>query len=148
MKPEIKAYLEQAHTPHQEALHTLRQTILANLPKGFEETMQYKMISYVVPHSMYPAGYHCKPSDALPFISLASQKNFIALHHLGMYAMPELVAWFVAEYPKHSKTKLDMGKGCIRFKNPENIPYTLLAELFQKISLQDWIKCYEEKIRK
>ena len=122
----------------------LRDTILKNIPKGFEEGISYGMIGYVVPHTLYPEGYHCDPKLPLPFVSIASQKNFIALHHMGIYASPKLLEWFVTEYPKHCKTKLDMGKGCIRFKKADQIPYDLIAELMQKINVKDWIKMYQE----
>ena len=121
----------------------LRQTILDNLPKGFEETMNYGMLGYVVPHSLYPDGYHCDPKLPLPFLNLASQKNHIGFYHMGIYSNQELMDWFVGEYPKHVSTKLDMGKSCIRFKNPEKIPYELLGELVAKVSVQDWIDTYE-----
>ena len=129
-------------------MQRLRETLLTHLPKGFEETMSYGMPAYVVPHSLYPAGYHCKPAEPLPYISIASQKNFIALHHVGMYMSPELTAWFTAEYPKHSKTKLDMGKGCIRFKKPEAIPLDLIGELAGRMTPGQWIEIYERVLRK
>jgi hypothetical protein len=106
------------------------------------------MPSFVVPKSLYPAGYHCTPSEPLPFISIASQKNFIALYHMGIYAQPQLHDWFVSEYPNHCKSKLDMGKSCIRFKKPQEIPYNLLAELFTKMSPQAWIDLYESNLKK
>ena len=124
----------------------LRQTILDNIPKGFEETMSYGMIGYVVPKSTYPAGYHCDTSLPLPFASIASQKNFIALYHMGIYANSEILDWFVAEYPKYCKRKLDMGKSCIRFKKLEEIPFDLIAELMQKMSMQEWIDLYEKNV--
>jgi len=101
------------------------------------------MIGYVVPHAIYPKGYHCSPHLPLPFVSIAAQKNFIALYHMGIYAQPELLNWFVQEYPKHVSAKLDMGKSCIRFKKIDNIPFQLIAELMKKMSVQDWINCYE-----
>jgi hypothetical protein len=106
------------------------------------------MLCYSVPHSRYPAGYHCNPEQPLPFISVASQKNFIALYHMGIYADPELLAWFTAEYPKHSKTKLDMGKSCIRFKKPEAIPFALIAELAGKMTPDQWIERYEAAFKR
>jgi hypothetical protein len=126
----------------------LRDTVVKNIPKGFEECMQYGMISYVVPHSIFPDGYHCDPKTPLPFISIASQKNFIALYHMGIYANPKLLDWFVNEFPKHSKSKLDMGKSCIRFKKADQIPYDLIAELMQKITVEDWIKLYQNAFLK
>lgn len=126
----------------------LRETILANIPNGFEEQMSYGMIGYVVPKSLYPAGYHCNTDLPLPFTNIASQKNFIALYHSGIYANKEIFDWFISEYPKYCKRKLDMGKSCIRFKNPEEIPFELIAELLQKISVQDWIHIYETTIKR
>jgi Domain of unknown function (DU1801) len=136
-------YIAALPAERQGVITQLHNTIMKNLPKGFQETMAYGMITYVVPHSLYPKGYHCNPKQALPFISIASQKNFIALYHMGIYANPTLLDWFVSEYPKHAKTKLDMGKSCIRFKKVEDIPYTLIAELIQKVSVKDWIATYE-----
>jgi uncharacterized protein YdhG (YjbR/CyaY superfamily) len=141
-------YLNQLPEERQEAMHKLRQTILNNLPKGFSETISYGMIGYVVPHELYPAGYHCDPKLPLPFLSIASQKNFIAFYHMGIYANPTLHDWFVSEYPKHVKTKLDMGKSCIRFKKPELIPFDLLAELIKRMSAQEWIALYEKNLKR
>ncbi|MCB0535085.1 MAG: DUF1801 domain-containing protein [Saprospiraceae bacterium] len=131
-----------------DAFTRLRETIQENIPDGFQEGMSYGMIGYVVPHSIYPSGYHCDPKLPLPFASIASQKNFIALYHMGLYANEELLKWFVAEYPKHSKTKLDMGKSCIRFKKPEAIPFELIAELMQKMSVDDWVELYETHLKR
>jgi uncharacterized protein YdhG (YjbR/CyaY superfamily) len=144
----ISAYLEEIPEERKDALKKLRETIQKNIPKGFVEQMTYGMIGYVVPHSIYPNGYHCTPELPLPFISFASQKNFIAVYHMGIYANPELLNWFVAEYPKHSTQKLDMGKSCIRFKKADQIPFELIAELAQKMSVQEWITCYESQIKK
>mgnify|MGYP000312492721 CR=1 FL=1 len=141
-------YIIELPEDRREPMQKLRETIKKNLPKGFEETMQYGMISYVVPHSIYPEGYHCKPTDALPFLSIASQKNHIAFYHMGIYSDPNLYAWFTAAYPKHTSNKLDMGKSCIRFKNAKNIPFELLGELTTKISVDDWIAKYESMIKR
>ncbi|WP_342439444.1 DUF1801 domain-containing protein [Paenibacillus sp. FSL L8-0436] len=144
-------YISQLPEDRQEAITQLRSTIKGNLPSGFEETMSYGMITYVVPHHLYAPGYHVNAEQPLPFISIASQKNFIALYHMGVYMYPELLAWFRREYPKHVQTKLDMGKSCIRFKKTNNIPYGLIAELSSKITVQEYIEIYEretEKIRK
>jgi len=126
----------------------LRAIILKNMPKGLEEGMSYNMLGYYVPHSVYPAGYHCNTKLPLPFINLASQKNFIALYHSGIYAKKELYDWFVGEYPKHCKYKIDMGKSCIRFKKSEDIPYTLIQELLNKMTVKEWIDIYEKSIQK
>ena len=144
----VSAYLEEIPEERKDALKKLRETILKNIPKGFVEQMTYGMIGYVVPHSIYPNGYHCTPELPLPFMSFASQKNFIAIYHMGIYANPELLNWFVTEYPKHSTQKLDMGKSCIRFKKVNQIPFELIAELAQKMSVQEWITCYESQIIK
>lgn len=140
-------YLDQLPEDRKQTMDRLRKTILDNLPKGFEEGMSYGMIGYVVPHNLYPSGYHCDPKLPLPFISLASQKNFIALYHMGIYASPALYDWFVAEYPKHAKYKLDMGKSCIRFKKPEDIPYELIGQLVSKMTVNEWIATYESQLR-
>ena len=125
----------------------LRETILQNIPKGFEEQLSYGMIGYIVPFSIYPKGYHCNTKLPLPFVNIANQKNFISLYHMGIYVKPDLYDWFVAEYPKHSKQKLDMGKSCIRFKKMDQIPYDLIAELIQKITPDNWIEYYEANIK-
>ncbi|WP_343748067.1 DUF1801 domain-containing protein [Fluviicola sp.] len=129
------------------ALNKLRKTILDNLPGGFKECLNYGMVGYVVPHTIYPAGYHCDPKLPLPFMSFASQKNFIAFYHMGLYANQELLNWFVSEYTKVSKTKLDMGKSCVRFKKPDQIPFGLIGELVSKISAEEWIALYEKNLK-
>lgn len=141
-------YVHQAPQESRKPLQTLRDTINANLSKGFREGIQYGMIAYFVPHSIYPNGYHCKPSEPLPFMSFASQKNSINLYHMGLYAHQELYDWFVTEYPKHCKDTLDMGKSCIRFKKIDNIPYKLIGELTSKMTAEDWIEIYETKLKK
>jgi hypothetical protein len=141
-------YLETLPADRQQTISQLRKVLLENLPAGFTEIMSYGMIGYVVPHTLYPPGYHCDPKQPLPFINIASHKNFIALYHLGLYANPELLDWFTTEYPKHGKTKPDMGKSCIRFKQPAEIPYNLLAALAAKLTPQQWIAHYESQLRK
>lgn len=144
----VKEYIDAIPEERKEHFNKLRQTIIDNLPEGFEETMQYNMPAFVVPLSTYPAGYHVKKDTPLPFVSIASQKNFIGLYHMGVYADPKVLEWFVEEYPKHSKRKLDMGKSCIRLKKMEEIPYELIGELMKKISVKDWIKTYESHYKK
>lgn len=139
----VDQYMAELPADRKPAMEKLRATIVKNLPNGFEETMSYGMLAYVVPHSLYPAGYHCDPKLPLPFMSLASQKNSINFYHMGIYAKPDLLAWFTDAYPKHVKGKLDMGKSCLRFKKPEEIPFALIGELVKKMSVQDWIDCYE-----
>lgn len=140
-------YMQTIPDERKEPMEKLRKTIVANIPDGFEETIIYGMLGWVVPHSLYPSGYHCDPKLPLSFLSIASQKNFISFYHMGIYADKELYNWFVTEYSKHSKTKLDMGKSCIRFKNPKNIPYELIAELVSKITPQQWIAMYEANLK-
>lgn len=141
-------YINQVPEERQAVLKKLRKTINDNLPKGFQECITYGMIGYVVPHSIYPDGYHCDPKTPLPFMSFASQKNSINVYHSGIYANPEIHDWFVAEYPKHCKRKLDMGKSCIRFKKMEEIPFDLIADLCTKLTAEDWINIYETAIKK
>ena len=126
----------------------LRKTILDNLPEGFKEGIGYGMIGYSVPHSLYPAGYHCDPKLPLPFMRFASQKNFIAFYHMGLYADKQLLDWFVNEFQQVSKTKLDMGKSCVRFKKTEQIPFELIGKLVSKMTPEDWITIYEKALKK
>ncbi len=140
-------YISQLPPERQEPISKLRVIISKNLPKGFEEQMSYGMPGFVVPHSIYPDGYHCDTNLPLPFINIASQKNFIAVYHSGVYADKNLYDWFVAEYPKYVKTKLDMGKSCIRFKKIETIPYALIGELCGKMTVDEWIALYEKNVK-
>ena len=135
--------LENIPEERKEAFERLHQIIVDHLPAGLEPGISYGNLGYVVPHSLYPAGYHCKPSEPLPLAWIASQKNSINFYHMGIYADPKLMDWFLAEYPKHSNQKLDMGKSCIRFKNFDEIPYKLIAELMKKMSVKDWVNQYE-----
>lgn len=144
----IDTYISSLPEDRQEAIQKLRQVIKKNLPKGFSEEISYGMIGYVVPHTLYPKGYHCDPKLPLPFLSLASQKNFVALYHMGLYADADLLEWFTDEFKKRSSAKLDMGKSCIRFKKPEQIPYELIGELAGKMSSAQWIALYESAFQK
>lgn len=148
MIPEISSYINNLDDSRKAAFSKLFQTVEENLPKGFEMALGYGMPSFVVPHSIYPAGYHVDPKLPLGFISIASQKNFIALYHMGLYASPILLKWFQDEYPKHAKSKLDMGKSCIRFKKIEDIPYELIAELCRKISVKEYLETYEKALNR
>jgi uncharacterized protein YdhG (YjbR/CyaY superfamily) len=141
-------YIETLPPDRKEAVIKLRDVINQHLPEGFKEGMGYGMPGWAVPHDLYPGGYHCNPKLPLPFISIASQKNFIAFYHMGIYADKGLLDWFVEEYPKHVKTKLDMGKGCIRFKKPELIPYDLIGQLVSKMSPEQWIAVYEAGLKR
>ena len=144
----VEDYIKELPKDRQEAIIELRKVVKKNLPKGFSEGMGYGMIGYCVPHSLYPAGYHCDPKLPLPFMNIASQKNFIALYHMGVYGDPQLLKWFTDEYAKAGVGKLDMGKSCIRFKKPENIPYKLIGELVSKITPQQWIEKYEKIVKR
>jgi uncharacterized protein YdhG (YjbR/CyaY superfamily) len=139
----VSEYLANLPEDRREAFNQLRGAILTNLPEGFEECINYGMIGYVVPHSIYPNGYHCDSKLPLPFMNVASQKNFIAFYHMGIYGDPELMNRFVSEFPKYSKAKLDMGKSCIRFKKMNDIPFELIGELVKKMTVADWINQYE-----
>lgn len=144
----VDEYINQAPKERQATLQKLRKVILTNLPKGFEEGIQYGMIGYYVPHAIYPDGYHCDPQIPLPFMSFASQKNSVNLYHMGIYANKEIHDWFVDDYPKHCKRKLDMGKSCIRFKYLDDIPLDLIGELCRKITTEEWIADYEKTFKK
>ncbi|MEN9290849.1 MAG: hypothetical protein RLZZ357_692 [Bacteroidota bacterium] len=151
MKPTgvtVDAILENIPEERKEAFNRLHQIIVDHLPAGLEPGISYGNLGYVVPHSLYPAGYHCKPSEPLPLAWIASQKNSINFYHMGIYADPKLMDWFVAEYPKHSNQKLDMGKSCMRFKKPEHIPFELLGQLMGKMTAQQWIDMYESLYKK
>jgi len=143
-----EAYINILPEDRKDAVAKLRAVITENLPPGFEEVMASGMIGYVVPHSLFPAGYHCDPKQPLPFLNLASQKNFVALYHMGLYAMPDMLDWFTTQWAAVSKRKLDMGKSCIRFKKPEEIPYALIGELVAKITPAQWIAVYEQNVKR
>ena len=143
----ILEYISQLTEDRKEPISKLRNIINQNIDGGFEEVLSYSIPGWVVPHSLYPDGYHCDPKLPLPFLGIASQKHFIAVYHMGVYANPKLLEWFISEYPKHCSTKLDMGKSCIRFKKIENIPYNLIGELVAKMSANDWIMLYESNVK-
>lgn len=145
---DLDDYISKCPEDRKDAMQKLSDSVRNNLDAKFEEAMSYGMPGWVVPHSIYPNGYHCKPAEPLPFMSMASQKNFIAFYHMGLYANEDLMKWFVSEYPKHCSKKLDMGKSCIRFKKVEDIPYDLIGELVSKMTADEWISLYEEKIKK
>lgn len=144
----VVEYLEQIPEEQKSVVEKFKKTIKKNLPKGFKEVMNYGMIGYVVPHSIYPDGYHCDPKLPLPFMGLAAQKNFVAFYHMGIYADPKLLKWFTEAYAKEVPSKLDMGKSCLRFKKNAVIPYELIGELVQKMTTEDWINLYEKNYKK
>jgi hypothetical protein len=137
-------YIETLPEDRKQIISAIRNTIIQNLPNGFLEIMNYGMLGYVVPHSIYPSGYHCDPKQPLPFLSIASQKNHISIYHMGIYASKELGDWFTSEYSLFSKKKLDIGKSCIRFKKAEDVPVDLIGELASKITPNEWVEIYEK----
>ena len=143
----VPEYIDSLLPERKQIINSIRKVIRKNLPKGFQEEMNYGMIGYVVPHKIYPEGYHCDPTLPLPFLGLASQKNFIAIYHMGIYAQPKLLEWFQDEWRVHSTKKLDMGKSCIRFKKPEDVPLDLIGELVTKLTPQQWIGIYEKAFK-
>ena len=145
---QIETYLAAIPEARKPSFLRLLKIVKEFLPQGFEICFNYGMIGFIIPLSRYPEGYHVKANTPLPFINLANQKNFIALYHMGLYANKELMNWFVNEFPSHSKRKLDMGKSCIRFKKPEEIPFELIKDLMQKMTCEDWIACYESQINR
>lgn len=144
----VNEYIEQLDESRQKVVQKIREVILKNQPEGFEETIDYGMIAYVVPLSIYPKGYRNDKKHPLPFVSLASQKNYISLYHMGVYSDKPMLDWFTVEYAKRCKTKLDMGKGCIRFKKMGDIPYDLIAQLMQKITPQQCVEQFERVYNK
>ena len=151
MQPSISTpdeYVASLPPERQEVIHQLRTVIVLHLPVWFEECMSYGMIGYVVPHSLYPAGYHCDPKLPLPFISIASQANSVNLYHMGIYTDPTLLEWWTSEYAKLDTWKLDMGKSCIRWKKLDTIPYDLIGKLVEKMTAREWIALYESTYKK
>ncbi|MEN9987658.1 MAG: hypothetical protein RLZZ585_697 [Bacteroidota bacterium] len=144
----VEAYIARIPEAHRPDFLRLMEVIQQNIPEGFQEAESYNMIGYVVPHEIYPDGYHCTPKLPLPFLNIACQKNFIAVYHMGIYSDENLLNWFVAEFPKHSSKKLDMGKSCIRFKHGQEIPFDLIGELAQKMTVKDWINRYEKMYKR
>ena len=144
---EVQQYIDELEGPRKPEFLELRKVIVENLPKGFEECIGYGMIGYVVPHSIYPAGYHCTPKLPLPFLNLVMRKDIITFYHMGLYSDEKLLDWFKDEYSKFTKLKLDMGKSCVRFKKSGDIPYALIGALMQKVSVEDWVLIYEEKLK-
>ena len=144
---EVQQYIDQLEGTRKPEFLELRKIIVDNLPKGFEECIGYGMIGYVVPHSIYPAGYHCTPKLPLPFLNLVMRKDIITFYHMGLYSDEKLLVWFKDEYSKFTSLKLDMGKSCVRFKKSGDIPYALIGALMQKVSVEDWVLIYEEKLK-
>jgi uncharacterized protein YdhG (YjbR/CyaY superfamily) len=143
LEKSVDEYVANVSENYHDAIQKLRELVKMNIPKGFVEMLNYGMIGFVIPHELYPNGYHCDPKLPLPFVNIAAQKNFISFYHMGIYAKPSLLEWFVEQYAKTSTQKLDMGKSCIRFKKAEHIPYDLIGELMKKMTVENWIEVYE-----
>lgn len=141
----VEEYLAELPEDRRAAISAIRDVVLANLPKGYEETMQYGMITYVVPHSLYPAGYHCDPKQALSFVSVASQKNHMAVYLSCLYQNPGTEAWFREEYARRGK-KLDMGKSCVRFTKLENLALDLIGESIAQVPVDAFVANYETQL--
>ena len=144
---EVQQYIDELEGPRKPEFLELRKVIVDNLPKGFEECIGYGMIGYVVPHSIYPAGYHCTPQLPLPFLNLVMRKDIITFYHMVLYSDEKLLDWFKDEYSQLTSLKLDMGKSCVRFKKSSDIPFALIGALMQKVSVEDWVLIYEEKLK-
>lgn len=144
----VSDYINNVQEERKSVFLQVLEAVRKGIPSNFEECISYGMIGFVVPHSLYPKGYHCDPKLPLPFISLANQKNSINLYHMGIYANADLLDWFVDSYNKSSGSKLDMGKSCIRFNPKKEIPYLLIQELCSKMKAEEWIKMYESAFHK
>ena len=143
----VKEYLAELPPERRAAIQTVREVILKNLPKGYEEVMQYGMIGYVVPHRIYPAGYHCDPKLPLPFAALASQKNHMAVYFIHIYLHKEAESWFRQTY-KASGKKLNMGKSCVRFEKLEDLPLEVIGKAVAKVPVKNYIELYEKAIKR
>jgi hypothetical protein len=142
----VEAYLASLPPDRREAIQTVRATILKNLDAEYEEGMQYGMIGYYVPHRVYPAGYHCDPKQPLPFVCLASQKNYMSVYLGCVYSSSEMEKWFRREWAKSGK-KLDMGKSCIRFKKLDDLPVELIGQVVARVPPRKYIEFYEAVIK-
>jgi hypothetical protein len=141
----VEQYLAELPIDRRKALQALRTAILKNLPSGYEEGMQYGMIGYFVPHSVYPPGYHCDPAQPLPFAGLASQKNHMSIYLMCVYGDSEQAAWFRQAWAKTGK-KLDMGKSCVRFKKIDEVPLAVIGEAIRRVPAKKFIEYYEAAI--
>jgi hypothetical protein len=138
----VAAYLAELPPDRRKAITAIREVLLKNLPKGLEEGMQYGMIGFYVPHSIYPAGYHADPKQPLPFACLASQKNYISLYLMSLYADDGQLKWLQQAWSRAGK-KLDMGKSCIRFKSLDDAPLAIIGQAIKRVSLRQHIAMYE-----
>lgn len=148
----VEQYLAELPEDRRAALQAVRKVILANLDRGYAEVMSYGMIGYCVPHSVYPAGYHCDPKQPLPFAGLASQKGHMSLYMMGLYFDQQegskatgVLDWFQKAWAKSGK-KLDMGKSCIRFKKLEDLPLDVIGEAVRRVPTSAYIATYERAL--
>ncbi len=142
----VKEYLDALPEDRRKALQAVRKVIKANLDKGYKEGMQYGMIGYFVPHSIYPDGYHCDPKQPLPFASIASQKNHMAIYMMCVYSDPKLQEWFQKAWAKTGK-KLDMGKSCVRFKKIEDVALEVVGEAIKRVPVKKFVDHYESVLK-
>jgi len=141
----VAQYLAELPEDRRKAIEQVRAVIRKNLDKNYEEGMQYGMIGYYVPHTVYPNGYHCDPRQPLPFAALASQKNAMSLYLMSVYMKPADSQWFIQTWKKTGK-KLDMGKSCIRFKKAEDLALDVIAEAIKRVPAKDYIAVYEANL--
>ena len=146
----VQDYLDGLPPERRVIVETVREVILANLDTDYSEDMQYGMIGYAVPHSVFPAGYHCDPSQPLPFAGIASQKNYVSIYLMGMAWSPdsEDMQWLRAAWPASGKKKLDMGKSCIRFKKLDDIALDVIGEAIRRVPAQEFIARYLRTLAK
>jgi len=142
----VDQYLAELPAARREAIEAVRVVILENLSTGYEEGMQYGMIGYYVPHSVYPAGYHCDSRQPLPFAALASQKNYMSIYLNCIYSNPDQEAWFREAWAKSGK-KLDMGKSCIRFKSIDDVPLAVIGQSVKRVPMKKFVEYYEAAVR-
>jgi hypothetical protein len=142
----VEQYLSELPEDRRKALEAVRQVILKNLDKDYEEGIQYGMIGYYVPHRVYPAGYHCDPKQPLPFAGLASQKNYMSLYLMCVYGNSNHAKWFQEAWGKTGK-KLDMGKSCVRFKKLEDLPLGVIGEAVKRVTAKKYIEYCESALK-
>ena len=141
----VQYYLTSLPPDRREAISAVRKVILANLPKGYEECMTYGMIGYVVPHSIFPAGYHCDPKTPLPFANLGSQKNHMAIYLMTVYGDKATEQWFRKAWQATGK-KLDMGKACVRFKKIEDVPLEVIGQAIARVPVKQYVERVQQTL--
>lgn len=141
----VEEYLQGLPADRRVAVSAVRKSILASLPEGYVECISYGMIGYVVPHSLYPAGYHCNPKLPLPYACVGSQKNHMALHLMTVYGDPAMEKWFRKAWTDTGK-KLDMGKACVRFKKLEDVPLDVIGQVIARVTVKNYIARVEKLI--